>query len=218
MKFENLNWYAFPDYLGFKKPGFTFVNSSPLLEISSDINSSPLLEISPDIYSFMENLYLLVFLVLVDIHIDMILCIAGIALTVGILYISIGRFDNPLAELSEMEKKRREQDKRYPKLSDKISHQILVNKRRVLNNQEPLCYSDFVLDYYGHISKMEGSILVEIMWQIPSSHLRYTFPYNHHNWGLLIDDTCIVSKQTNKRACADWDMYVAVVRWEEGVR
>ena len=173
------------------------INSSSLLETSPDINSNSLLDTSPDINYYIETLYSLVN---IDINIYMVLYIAGIALTVGILYMNIGRLDNPLAELSEMEKKQRKDSKRFTKLSDRICHQILVNKRRALNNQEPICYSGFTVEF-GHLGSTEECTLVDIMRKIPSSHLRYTFPY--HRLGNYAYNTYFLCKQTNERPCAD---------------
>jgi len=131
-----------------------------------------------------------------------------VALIIGILYMNIESLLNPLAEISEAEKNRR----RWFKLSDKICGQILHNKRRALNNQSPLSYNEFG-PLFGHLTNEEQLILVEIMRQKPSSHIRFTFPYVKYHWNAYF-----LVKHTRERPSADWSMYIAAVEWEKGIR
>lgn len=129
---------------------------------------------------------------------EIIVGVSGIALIIGmvsILYMNIESLLNPLAEISEEEKNRR---RRY-RLSDKLNAQIRENERRRKIHQSPVTYDGFgALLMFGHLVHVEQILLVEIMRQKPSSHLRFTFlpfqfSYAH----------CFYIKNTTQRPCAD---------------
>jgi len=133
----------------------------------------------------------------IDINIDIAvdpIAAAG-ALLIGILNMDITSLLNPVAEISEEEKKRRT---REFKLSDKLAAQIAENERRKINNEQLYTYASFsALFMFGHLNAREEGILAGIMEKNPSSHLRYTF--TDKRYGV----SYIICKKTGDRAYAD---------------
>lgn len=148
----------------------------------------------------------------IDINIDITvdpIATAG-ALLIGILNMNIASLLNPLAEISEEEKNRR----REFKLSDKLAAQIVENERRRINNEKLVPYDSFgALCMFGHLNWRDQVILVEIMRQKPSSHVRFIFRDKHYSW-----DSYFICKKTMQRPYADWSMKIAAAEWEAGHR